>query len=445
MKNLFVLICLLVASAAHSAMDLTVDSVQMVDSRGNPITARTDDQFYYVRMDWSVQNATSQPYRVRFEMADQMWEWYVTTEWNGSGYWSYAGFIGGLVGPFPVRVTLDPYNEIGDPNRGDNSRTINPIPTEPTSVTEYILPKTYKAWQKTSMYFDQNSRRVDQTETWAHAAYTMNHETVISRAAPVGSALVNSQPFNEPMFVTDRFNPPITNASFEQSAIVSLRNPAVNYASMRQATWLDVDSVHNSMLALVSPEAAIESNDPEITAFVTQTLGSNYRQTKTPFDAAKTLFLAVVRHCVYDLSDPGYSAVHVLHSGKGDCGGQSLLFAACMRNVGIPTHLISGWWEGTDQWHVMSEFFLPGKGWVEEDVSGCDAFSPNGDYAFDFGNISYMNTFFVVNRALTHRYNGLEDTLSFQPGEIWAWGDYWVDRWDFHCRLKAVAISGNPL
>ena len=62
---------------------------------------------------------------------------------------------------------------------------------------------------------------------------------------------------------------------------------------------------------------------------------------------------------------------YMLTTGFGDCGTQSMYFAALCRAVGIPARATGGWqmvpgYEGT---HFWSEYYLPGYGWIPNDVT----------------------------------------------------------------------------
>jgi transglutaminase-like putative cysteine protease/uncharacterized protein YxeA len=64
-------------------------------------------------------------------------------------------------------------------------------------------------------------------------------------------------------------------------------------------------------------------------------------------------------------------SVYMLETGYGDCGTQSMYFAALCRSLGIPARAIGGYqlvpgYAGT---HFWSEYYLPGYGWIPNDVT----------------------------------------------------------------------------
>jgi transglutaminase-like putative cysteine protease len=55
----------------------------------------------------------------------------------------------------------------------------------------------------------------------------------------------------------------------------------------------------------------------------------------------------------------------------GDCGSQSMYFAALCRSIGIPTRAVGGYqlFPGMEGTHFWAEFYLPNYGWVPADTS----------------------------------------------------------------------------
>lgn len=84
-----------------------------------------------------------------------------------------------------------------------------------------------------------------------------------------------------------------------------------------------------------------------------------------------------VPHCSLDAREPKVAeSTHMFETGHGDCGTQSMLFAAFCRSLGIPARAIGGYQmllaeaPGT---HFWSEYCLPGYGWVPNDVTVAEA------------------------------------------------------------------------
>jgi len=64
-------------------------------------------------------------------------------------------------------------------------------------------------------------------------------------------------------------------------------------------------------------------------------------------------------------------SVYMLETGSGDCGTQSMYFAALCRSLGIPARAIGGYQlvPGHAGTHFWSEYYLPGYGWIPSDVT----------------------------------------------------------------------------
>jgi len=64
-------------------------------------------------------------------------------------------------------------------------------------------------------------------------------------------------------------------------------------------------------------------------------------------------------------------SVYFLKTGFGDCGMQSIYFSALCRSLGIPARAIGGYQmiSGRAGSHFWSEYYLPGYGWVPNDVT----------------------------------------------------------------------------
>jgi transglutaminase-like putative cysteine protease len=62
---------------------------------------------------------------------------------------------------------------------------------------------------------------------------------------------------------------------------------------------------------------------------------------------------------------------YVRTTGYGDCGAQSAYFAALCRAAGIPARAIGGQQmiPGYGGVHIWSEYYLPGYGWIPNDVT----------------------------------------------------------------------------
>ncbi|NLM28964.1 MAG: transglutaminase domain-containing protein [Methanomicrobiales archaeon] len=84
-----------------------------------------------------------------------------------------------------------------------------------------------------------------------------------------------------------------------------------------------------------------------------------------------------VPHGSLDAREPGVAeSTYMFETGHGDCGTQSMLFSAFCRSLGIPARAIGGYQmliAETPGAHFWAEYYLPGYGWVPDDVTVAEA------------------------------------------------------------------------
>ncbi|ABN57069.1 MULTISPECIES: transglutaminase-like domain-containing protein [Methanoculleus] len=84
-----------------------------------------------------------------------------------------------------------------------------------------------------------------------------------------------------------------------------------------------------------------------------------------------------VPHGSLDAREPKVAeSTHMFETDHGDCGTQSMLFAALCRSLGIPARAVGGYQmllSETPGTHFWAEYYLPGYGWVPNDVTVAEA------------------------------------------------------------------------
>jgi len=84
-----------------------------------------------------------------------------------------------------------------------------------------------------------------------------------------------------------------------------------------------------------------------------------------------------VPHCSLDAREPKIAeSTYMFETDHGDCGTQSMLFSAFCRSLGIPARAIGGYqmiMAETPGTHFWAEYYLPGYGWVPNDVTIAEA------------------------------------------------------------------------
>ncbi len=90
---------------------------------------------------------------------------------------------------------------------------------------------------------------------------------------------------------------------------------------------------------------------------------------------------------------------YVFETGIGDCGTQSMYFAALCRSLGIPARATGGYQmiEGTAGTHVWAEFYLEGYGWIPVDVTAAEG-----------GDASYNATEDDLHRYKSYYFGNLD-------------------------------------
>lgn len=112
----------------------------------------------------------------------------------------------------------------------------------------------------------------------------------------------------------------------------------------------------------------------------------------------------------------------IFDDGGGDCGNLSSIFICLMRNKCIPARHVQAY-RPNGSFHVWSEFYLEGYGWVPVDVT-MPVQGFKGDY---FGN--YTDNCIVVQTDVNHTYlldAESEQTFTYpllQSYIWWWWGD----------------------
>ena len=112
---------------------------------------------------------------------------------------------------------------------------------------------------------------------------------------------------------------------------------------------------------------------PEMKAKALEIVGDE----TNPYLQAEKIYWHVVSHPYSNVPHVRLNAgktpesVYMLETGFGDCGTQSMYFSALCRSLGIPARAIGGYQlvPGHEGTHFWSEYYLPGYGWIPNDVT----------------------------------------------------------------------------
>lgn len=178
----------------------------------------------------------------------------------------------------------------------------------------------------------------------------------------------------------------------ERVATVRLSNVRVNPSKLEAVGW-DALANLDAEKAFLTLGEELDAAAPGLKAFVDETLAPDYRRRLVPFQAAQAIFRALKAKLTYDLSaDPRPSMV--LRTGRAQCTGGNRLMVAALRSIGLPARTVGGFFApvstgGTDG-HRITEFFLPGVGWVPCDATPDQAPKLAG-HLREFGNTTRTN------------------------------------------------------
>jgi transglutaminase-like putative cysteine protease len=170
--------------------------------------------------------------------------------------------------------------------------------------------------------------------------------------------------------------------------------------------------------------------------------GLNRADGESDVDFARRVFQAIRTGSKYEYrpNDPRRASA-VCVSGRSDCGGLSNLFVAALRANGVPARALLGRWAVSSkpgeklgevafgQWHVKSEFYAAGVGWVPADVASAVVHDRSAEGVRYFGaDPGDFLTFHVdPNLTLDTRVSGVQTANNLQIPVWWVVGSGTVD------------------
>lgn len=411
----------LAAPAARAACDLKVTSAYPVKANGaayNPKYGET----YYLKVVWQVTGTPKGPYSILFKLAGKTYKWTGVKTGAGAGYSGIAPFNMELDGPIPYSVTLDSDQVSGDTTKGNNVIKGTFTPTPPTKALEYFNAKARTGTETFTVPWNAGGI-VTSGFTLLGKPTTGSFQVVTQATGPVGGTAATTTPTGDPVWQTTRTNySPLAGNQWADTTNfkVTVSSARTKISSLRAVTWAKETAFPADVLPYTVANTWVQSTDPAITAFVKTVLPANYKATMGPYDAAKKLYMAVVKRTIYKtpaVQDAKYTFTNKI----GDCGSFTNLCSACFRSIGIPSRSNTGFWLGTDQWHVKGEFYLSGIGWIPFDPSESRLYDTSGKYPYFFGSDASLNNFCAVGRGEDHQISTV-GTTSTQVGALFISG-----------------------
>jgi len=421
-----------------SSCDLQIASAGPCLGDSTTGTPRVGD-VYGLKVTINVKGPPRQPFRIKWTIANTTYYYNNITVGPGNGYWWPFTWWVALDDPIPWSVTLDPDGVSGDTNLINNtaSGTFTPIP--PTNAVELYDPRMMHGYEYYTLNFQPGSGNLNNLWVLFGLPSTHGAQAVLSVTTPTNGQTILTPPYGVPVYAISRTNVPAQIFQDTNYFTVQLNNIRVNPAILRTNTWAGLAAMPTNWTQWIAPDQMDQSTNPVIATFVQQSLPANYQSVLTPYDTARTLHRAVMRRLTYQSPPLHLDAVGVYQDGVADCGGFAHLLTACLRNVGIPARMISGFWQGDTQWHCRVEFHLPDVQWILCDPTDGNGADPTGTYAYYFGYVPNANEYLAVDTGDAHvlpynnftflqvpnwwwtgggTYNSYSATTYFQPNGV---------------------------
>jgi transglutaminase-like putative cysteine protease len=393
---------LAVPEFTQAACDLKIISAGPCFTNGTPGTPSVGDT-YSLYVTFNVSGTPSNPFRLKFTLANATWYSGNITGQNGWTYgWQYSQTLD-LDDAIPWSVTLDPDGVSGDINPVNNvtNGVFTPIP--PAAEVELYSPRMMHGSETSIANFQAGSGVIPNLYVLFGEPSSHGAQSVITAPGPPNSQSLVTPPYGTPMFQVARTNVIATTFHDTNTFTVQLNCIRVNPTKLRKVTWAAMNSLTTNWTQWLAPTPTCESTNAAIINFVQQSLPTNYLTTMTPYDTARTLHRAVMKALTYGSAQHG-DAVGVLQDGVANCTGFAALLTACLRNVGVPARVISGFFQGDSVWHDRVEFYLPGPSyeWLLADPTFGNGNDPTGTFAYYFGYVPDANNFLSVDVGELH-------------------------------------------
>jgi len=411
---------------ACGSCNLQIVSAGPCLSSGSAGTPNVGD-IYSLKVVFNVTGTPSNPFRIKFTIANVTYYFSNISIGAGNGYWWLFDWWLNLDDTMPWSITLDPDGVSGNTNPVNSaSGTFTPVP--PSTAVNLYNSYSMCGLETSTLNFLAGSGMISNLWVLFGVPTTHGAQSVSSITGPANSTEIITNPYGVPVFQIARSN--VAPATFQdtESFTVSTSSMRVNPTILRTVTWSQMENLSTQWTQWLAPDQVNESTNAAITEFVQQSLPANYQTTMTPYDTARMLHKAVMKKLTYQSPPLHGDAVGVLQDGVADCGGFAALLTSCLRNVGIPARRISGFWQGDgwqngdDEWHVRVEFYLPGANWLVADPTVGNANDPTGTYAYDFGFAPDANIFMAMDVGDSHELPYNDFAFIQVPNWWWSGG-----------------------
>lgn len=359
---------------------------------------------YRLVVTFDVDGVPRQPYRIKYLLANRSYtEWRVEPE-EGQGFEYWCQLEMPLDGPIPWTVEVDPERLTGDVRLDDNRASGSFEPRYPQEAIAAYDRRLMEATQTATLRFRPDSGPIGTLFTCFGVPTTSPYQQVIETVGPVGSEIVLVEPHQRPVHVTRSEHVDGWQVTASRRFVVETAAVRCNPRKLQPVPWSAYADLPPEVTQWVKPETWAPCDAPEIREFVAAALPADYRDSLTPYDTARRLHLAVMRHMDYQSSEtPVWDALQSLEAKRGNCGNVATLLTTLVRAVGIPARTVSALGEFTDRFgHSWTEIFFPGQGWMPADATWARSEDPDGKYAYYFGVMPHLNQFAAFAYGVEH-------------------------------------------
>jgi len=236
--------------------------------------------------------------------------------------------------------------------------------------------------------------RVDEWYLYAPQVPNLpNQQAVKTAFVPKGVVVREESPLRRPVILTR-----ITDGRREIRAVLTIQATLMSRRLRALTPGEKVPAVPDLSTEMIKnhirPTLTLDFTSRSFQAWMSGA-GLRRRTGETDMAFAQRAFVYLKHHFHYEWPTPRHTATESCSAGKSDCGGLSAVFASTMRANRVPVRLLCGRWAASQkpgnrtgdygQWHVKSEFFAHGVGWVPVDAAGAVGDDRGGDFAY-FGN-----------------------------------------------------------
>jgi hypothetical protein len=437
-------IAILLAASAWGQGIVKVTNVYSLDYLGQPGVPEVGDPFVGVGSVFTLSGDPNTKYSISIQIRCGVevaeWDNYVSLT-PGTYYSGWAAFRSELESPVPATFKIW--------ITGSSSQMAAKLPVKyPAHAIEIISPNEVLASISRWVKYKENSGAVAVNQfMFGEPQLTSTQGPTISYTPPTGATEVITKPLGIPVQSVEwqDLDTAISNQlSAEESFATTLHNSRVNPNIMRTVPWAAIDSKQPPDIEMwQQSETFVPTNAKEITELVNAALPTGYRSTMTPWDAARAVFAAVVRHIKYGQA---FDPLVAWDKKEGQCEDFAWLFAVGLRRLGFASRTSGGFWLGNPATtHMWSEFYMPGAGWVPADPCLSNQLDPTGTYLYQFGTVTNLNSRVSDWKSENVTWPGIGWDISDDRIPWWYWSGgatYVSDGWNANVALpKAVSLS----